>query len=90
MASKFKAFGKRTVDHPDNSAPVVTTGDWFKAQSPSSVGGSVVTYLLSLFPILGWISRYNFTWLTGDLIAGITVRVFKPQLNGHSDSDPIS
>lgn len=28
-----------------------------------------------MFPILSWISRYNLTWLTGDLIAGITVGI---------------
>ncbi|CAG8458954.1 852_t:CDS:2 [Diversispora eburnea] len=33
----------------------------------------VVDYVKSLFPIFNWIHRYNLTWLTGDLIAGITV-----------------
>lgn len=33
----------------------------------------VFTYFLSLFPILGWIGRYNLGWLTGDVIAGLTV-----------------
>ncbi|RHZ48847.1 hypothetical protein Glove_541g34 [Diversispora epigaea] len=33
----------------------------------------VVDYFKSLFPIFKWIHRYNLTWLTGDLIAGITV-----------------
>lgn len=32
-------------------------------------------YLISLFPILTWIYRYNLKWLYGDLIAGITVGV---------------
>lgn len=30
-------------------------------------------YLDSLFPIRHWLGSYNLTWLTGDLIAGITV-----------------
>lgn len=31
------------------------------------------TYLLSLFPIVGWLPRYNLQWLYGDLIAAITI-----------------
>jgi sodium-independent sulfate anion transporter 11 len=39
-----------------------------------------VHYLLRLFPILGWITRYNVGWLTGDVIAGLTVgMVLVPQ-----------
>ncbi|KAJ3024188.1 UNVERIFIED_CONTAM: hypothetical protein HDU68_008278 [Siphonaria sp. JEL0065] len=30
-------------------------------------------YVKSLFPIAGWLPRYNVQWLIGDLIAGITV-----------------
>ncbi|CEQ42580.1 SPOSA6832_04407, partial [Sporobolomyces salmonicolor] len=30
-------------------------------------------YVSSLFPFTNWILNYNLTWLTGDLIAGITV-----------------
>ncbi|KAJ3164749.1 hypothetical protein HK101_000378 [Irineochytrium annulatum] len=30
-------------------------------------------YLKSLFPIASWLPRYNTTWFTGDLIAGLTV-----------------
>ncbi|KAI1368638.1 sulfate permease [Xylaria arbuscula] len=33
----------------------------------------VVEYLLSLFPFLSWIGFYNLQWLTGDLVAGITI-----------------
>ncbi|KAJ1532815.1 hypothetical protein HK096_006100 [Nowakowskiella sp. JEL0078] len=33
----------------------------------------VKSYLTSLFPIAQWISRYNFTWFTGDMIAALTV-----------------
>jgi uncharacterized membrane protein len=35
----------------------------------------ITNYLTSLFPIFSWITRYNLTWLTGDLIAGITVGI---------------
>lgn len=30
-------------------------------------------YLLSLFPIISWLPRYNATWLYGDLIAGLII-----------------
>ncbi|KAJ1558411.1 hypothetical protein HK096_001130 [Nowakowskiella sp. JEL0078] len=30
-------------------------------------------YLISLFPIAQWITRYNLNWFTGDIIAAITV-----------------
>lgn len=32
-------------------------------------------YLISLFPIAQWILHYNYKWLYGDLVAGITVGV---------------
>ncbi|CAG8592920.1 3151_t:CDS:2, partial [Acaulospora colombiana] len=34
---------------------------------------NTVNYAKSLFPITGWIGRYNLTWFVGDLIAGLTV-----------------
>ena len=40
----------------------------------------VTTYIASLFPIVGWLSRYNLGWLSGDVIAGLTVgMVLVPQ-----------
>ena len=48
-----------------------TAGDWFRSIVPTRK--SVVQYLLDLFPFLKWIHRYNVQWLTGDLIAGITI-----------------
>lgn len=38
-------------------------------------GRRILNYLISLFPILTWIYRYNFKWLYGDVIAGITVGI---------------
>ncbi|TLD23782.1 hypothetical protein PspLS_06769 [Pyricularia sp. CBS 133598] len=38
---------------------------------PTAAG--VKHYFRSLFPFLSWIFHYNLTWLSGDLIAGITV-----------------
>ncbi|KAL2165499.1 hypothetical protein VTH06DRAFT_799 [Thermothelomyces fergusii] len=36
-------------------------------------GKEVYDYILSLFPFLSWIGRYNLQWLIGDLVAGITI-----------------
>lgn len=45
-----------------------TALEWLKQISPT--GRTVKQYFVSLFPFLNWITRYNATWLTGDLIAG--------------------
>lgn len=45
--------------------------DWVKEQIPSSK--EIGLYFYNLFPFLKWIHRYNLQWLTGDLIAGITI-----------------
>ncbi|KAI0818065.1 sulfate permease [Xylaria sp. FL0064] len=34
---------------------------------------NILDYFLSLFPFLSWIGFYNLQWLTGDLVAGITI-----------------
>ncbi|UNI21023.1 hypothetical protein JDV02_007054 [Purpureocillium takamizusanense] len=49
----------------------VTTSEWIREQLPSRRG--VVGYTKSLFPCVGWLQHYNLQWLTGDLIAGLTV-----------------
>jgi sodium-independent sulfate anion transporter 11 len=45
-----------------------TTGEWFREHTPSS--GECFNYIRNLFPFLRWISRYNWQWFLGDLIAG--------------------
>ena len=46
----------------------------------SDIPSKSKNYLISLFPILQWISNYNLVWLYGDLVAGITVgAVLVPQ-----------
>lgn len=48
----------------------------FLSLSLSQAGG----YFDSLFPFTKWIGSYNLTWLTGDIIAGVTVAlVLVPQ-----------
>ncbi|CAE6438622.1 unnamed protein product [Rhizoctonia solani] len=33
----------------------------------------ILDYITSLFPFLKWITRYNFGWAIGDIVAGLTV-----------------
>ncbi|KAF2736309.1 sulfate permease 2 [Polyplosphaeria fusca] len=48
-----------------------TVKDWLLQFKPSRNGTQ--RYLRSLFPFWSWIFHYNFTWLAGDFIAGVTV-----------------
>ncbi|KIY46492.1 sulfate permease [Fistulina hepatica ATCC 64428] len=69
-----KKYGKRVIAHPEHNIPVVSVWDWVSTyiHDPKD---QVIAYIRSLFPILTWISRYNLTWLTGDVIAGFTVGI---------------
>ncbi|KAJ7752081.1 sulfate transporter family-domain-containing protein [Mycena metata] len=74
-----KRLAKRVVAYPEHSVPYVSSKD-FVGPYIRDPRRPIRDYLLSLFPILSWISRYNLTWLTGDLIAGLTVgMVLVPQ-----------
>ncbi|KAH6918940.1 high affinity sulfate permease [Coprinopsis sp. MPI-PUGE-AT-0042] len=70
--ASVKRWGKRVVKHPEETVPIVSSTAWAQdiAENPAS---KVKSYLLSVFPIIQWLPRYNFGWLSGDLIAGITV-----------------
>ncbi|KAF2119312.1 sulfate permease-like protein [Lophiotrema nucula] len=48
-----------------------TVAEWFSQFKPTASGFK--HYLRSLFPFWSWIFHYNFTWLAGDIIAGVTV-----------------
>ncbi|KAF8630072.1 hypothetical protein AX15_003129 [Amanita polypyramis BW_CC] len=74
LLTTAKRYGKRVIGYPEETVPVVSTADWVKQHTGSPLQG-IRNYLLSLFPILSWITRYNFTWLTGDVIAGLTVGI---------------
>ncbi|EIN03668.1 sulfate permease [Punctularia strigosozonata HHB-11173 SS5] len=67
-----KKLGKRVVHAPDDPPPVVSVRDWIRGLSDDPKR-DVINYFRSLFPIFGWITRYNLGWATGDLIAGFTV-----------------
>ncbi|KAJ6550210.1 sulfate transporter N-terminal domain with GLY motif-domain-containing protein [Mycena capillaripes] len=72
-------LAKRVVAYPENSVPSIFSRNYLGCfvKNPRR---PIVNYLLSLFPILSWITRYNLGWLWGDLIAGLTVgMVLVPQ-----------
>ncbi|KAH8983554.1 sulfate permease [Lactarius hatsudake] len=76
---RAKNLSKRIVEYPEDQPSIISSKDWVHnlARDPKDF---VVQYLRRLFPILGWITRYNVGWLTGDIIAGLTVgMVLVPQ-----------
>lgn len=78
-AQHAKNLGKRIVEYPEDQPSVISSKDWLHnlTKDPKDFA---VHYLRRLFPILGWITRYNVGWLTGDVIAGLTVgMVLVPQ-----------
>ncbi|KAI0012285.1 sulfate permease [Xylariaceae sp. FL0662B] len=57
------------VDPYDEVDP--TAVEWLRSVTPSL--RDILLYLYRLFPFLHWITRYNWIWFVGDLIAGTTV-----------------
>ncbi|KAF9066889.1 sulfate transporter family-domain-containing protein [Rhodocollybia butyracea] len=74
MVPSAKDFGKKVIGYPEHTVPVVTVKDWFSQFNYDPIR-FVINYVTTLFPITGWISRYNLGWLTGDVIAGLTVGI---------------
>ncbi|KAL6232982.1 hypothetical protein BDW75DRAFT_8301 [Aspergillus navahoensis] len=64
-------FSVGTFDTYSYVEPEPTAAEWFAEIFPS--WKEVCLYFYRLFPFLSWITRYNTTWLVGDLVAGITV-----------------
>ncbi|KAL4902315.1 hypothetical protein BDW74DRAFT_158346 [Aspergillus multicolor] len=64
-------FSVGTFDTYSYVEPEPTAAEWFAEITPS--WRDVGLYFYRLFPFLSWITRYNRTWLIGDLVAGITV-----------------
>jgi sodium-independent sulfate anion transporter 11 len=65
------AFSVGTVDTYSYNEPEPTSVEWIREITPSF--HQFVNYLISLFPFLNWIGRYNLQWFLGDLVAGVTV-----------------
>ncbi|KAI0721519.1 sulfate permease [Cerioporus squamosus] len=74
MFAAVKRTCKRIVGASDEDTTVVTPRNWAGRIAHDPVQRTV-SYVASLFPIFGWISRYNLGWASGDLIAGLTVGI---------------
>jgi sodium-independent sulfate anion transporter 11 len=48
--------------------PEPSTAEWIQEQIPTKK--QIGLYFYNLFPFLRWITRYNFQWFIGDLVAG--------------------
>ena len=68
---KVKNFAKKVVGaDKDPDVNVISTAEYVKSQK-FDVIHFIKDYVTRLFPILGWITKYNLGWLSGDLIAGM-------------------
>lgn len=72
FTTSAKRLGKRFIGYPEEIVPVVSVKDW-ATQYTTSPKQRIIDYVVSLFPLFQWLPRYNFGWLTGDVIAGLTV-----------------
>ncbi|GJE97092.1 sulfate permease [Phanerochaete sordida] len=74
MYRQTKRWGKKVIGYDDEAVPVVSVSHWIRGLSQDPKG-DLIHYVTSLFPITSWITRYNFGWLTGDVVAGLTVGI---------------
>lgn len=73
--NRVKGFARHVVGaDKDPKVQTVSTAEFLHAAKFNPVH-FVIDYLRRLFPILGWITRYNLGWLSGDLIAGTMVHL---------------
>lgn len=72
--TSVKNWGKRVIGHQDDNVDTVPVKEWFTHLS-ADPKREAINYLESLFPITQWITRYNFGWLYGDVVAGLTVGI---------------
>lgn len=61
-------FSVGTTDTVSYIEPEPTLGEWFQEHAPSV--REVVMYFLDILPFWRWITRYNWQWFWGDMIAG--------------------
>lgn len=81
-----RAFGHKEDSRGNDDVPSIsnadlyiehepTVGEFFAEITPSA--RDVGRYIYNLFPFIHWIGKYNMTWFTGDLVAGMmTMAVF--------------
>lgn len=61
-------FSVGTMDTYSYLESEPTSAEWIKEHTPS--WQQVGRYFYSLFPFLTWITRYNWKWFLGDMVAG--------------------
>lgn len=61
-------FSVGTADTYSYLEPEPTTADWIREHTPS--WRELGIYLYNLFPFLRWITKYNWQWFVGDMVAG--------------------
>ncbi|KAK4446198.1 sulfate transporter family-domain-containing protein [Podospora aff. communis PSN243] len=63
----------KTPRHPINGSPESdpNVGDWLRTLIPTRNG--IFRYFRDIFVFTQWLPRYNWSWLVGDGIAGLTV-----------------
>ncbi|EPQ58453.1 sulfate permease [Gloeophyllum trabeum ATCC 11539] len=72
MAAATIKLGKRIIGYPEERVPVISVQEWADKTFTDPLH-TLLQYLSSLFPIIGWASRYNLGWASGDVVAGLTV-----------------
>ncbi|OCH95309.1 sulfate permease [Obba rivulosa] len=70
----LKKKGKQIIGYPEHDVSTVSSKDWLRGVSKDPLQ-LTIDYLTSLFPISSWAGRYNLGWLSGDVIAGLTVGI---------------
>ncbi|KAJ1553159.1 Sulfate permease 2, partial [Cladochytrium tenue] len=82
LSIEVGARSEHTIEPPQSQyAEFFTAAKEYTHKLPSHARD----YFISLFPIAGWLPRYNLTWFVGDIIAGVTVAlVVIPQALGYS------
>ncbi|KAJ3570550.1 hypothetical protein NP233_g4336 [Leucocoprinus birnbaumii] len=70
----LKSASKKVVNYPEEDIDVISAKQWF-SQLCTDPFIRITRYIMSVFPVLTWIHRYNIGWLAGDLIAGLTVGI---------------
>ncbi|PIL23773.1 transporter [Ganoderma sinense ZZ0214-1] len=74
MLAELSKACKRLLGASDEDVPVISPRDWAGNIARDPVQ-QAIAYVTSLFPIFGWITRYNLGWFSGDIIAGLTVGI---------------
>ena len=68
------AFSVGTMDTYSYLEPEPTSAEWIKEHFPSL--RDVGIYFYNLFPFLRWITRYNWQWFLGDIVAGMSCYIW--------------